>query len=312
MIIKTFPELAEKAKGVEKRLAVAGGNAPSVIKSIAEATEANIVKAVMVGDRDEIQRLSDEAQIDFNIWEIVHEKEPRTVAERTVELVRNGHADLMMKGFISTAEYTKAILDRKKGLMGDSRLLTHITVFSAENYHKLLIVSDAAIIVEPDLAQKVAMLNCCRQIAGALGIERPKAAVISCVEKPSFKVDSTIEARALKRLAENGKIRGVDVDGPLAIDLALSKRCAEEKKFKSSVAGDADILIFPNIESANVFYKTMTIMAGAKLAAAVAGSKVPCILTSRADTEETKFYSIALGALLADDKSNVEQGLGGC
>jgi phosphate butyryltransferase len=295
--IKSLDEIADRVKGKKKRLAVAGGNAPSVIGSIARASREKIIEPVLIGKKNEIIALAEEYGIDGSGFDIIDEADPRMTAVKAVDLVKKGAADFIMKGIINTADYMHAILDKKNGLVNRNSLLTHITVIEVPTYHKLLIVSDVAIIVAPDLAQKISMLRFCIDIAKALGIDRPKASIISCVEKPSFKIDSTIDANIIKKLAQKAKISGGIVDGPLAIDLAISKRCAETKKFTSEVAGDSDILIFPNICTANVFFKTLTILAKARIAAIVVGAEVPCVLTSRADTEESKYVSIALGAL---------------
>lgn len=300
--IKTLDEIVEKVRGKRKKVVVAGGNAPTVIQSIAKGVEEKIIEATLVGNKEEILKLSEERGIDSTPWNIIDERDRATIAIKSVELIRAKEADILMKGFISTADYTRAILNKKRGLVPSGGLLTHVTVIQAPKYHKLLIVSDVAILIQPDLLQKITMLKFCVDIAHALGISKPKAAIISCVEKPSFKIDSTIEASIIKKMAKRGQIEGVEVDGPLAIDLAVSKRCAAEKKFESPVAGDSDILIFPNITAANVFFKTLTNLANAKIAAIVVGASVPCVLTSRADTEESKFLSIALATLLSNSR----------
>jgi len=312
-MVRTLGDIVEKVREKRNSLVVAGGNAPTVIDAIARGVREGIVDATLVGEEEEIIRLLEAHGIDSRLWKIMDEKEDAAMASRSVELVRMGQANILMKGLISTADYTRAILHKKSGLVKNGGLLTHVTVIQVPTYHKLLIVSDVAIIIHPDLSQKIAMLQSCVEIARALEIPRPKVAIISCVEKPSFKIDSTVEASIIKKMANRGQIVGVEVDGPLAIDLAVSKRCAEEKKFESSVAGDSDILIFPDICSANVFFKTLTNLADARIAAVVVGASVPCILTSRADTQESKFFSIALAALLSkqdrreDDKKRRER-----
>jgi phosphate butyryltransferase len=298
-VIKTLDQIVDMVKGRKKRLVVAGGNAPTVIESIARAVKYNIVEATLVGDQQQIEKLAEERSIDHSLFKVIHESDPKVTSTRAVELIRRGEAEFLMKGMINTADYMRAILNKKKGLLGEDSLLTHVTVIEVPTYHKLLIVSDVAILVKPSLGQKIAMLEFCVKIARAFNIESPKAGIISCVEKPSYKIDSTIDGRIMKKLAGRAQIKDVVVDGPLAMDLAISKRCAEEKNFISPVAGDCDILIFPNICSANVFFKTLTILAGARIAAIVVGAQVPCVLTSRADTEESKFVSISLGALLS-------------
>jgi len=305
--IKTLKEIVSHVKGSRKRLVVAGGNVHSVIQSIAKGVRNEIIGATLVGDKEEILKLSDKYEICPGLWNIVDEKEPAKIAAKSVELIKSGEADILMKGFISSADYSHAILNRNHGLVEAGGLLSHVAVVQIPQYHKLLIISDAAILVQPDLSQKIAMLKFCVDIAHKMGISRPKAGIISCVEKPSFKIDSTIDASIICKMAKRGQIQGVEVDGPLALDLAISKRCAREKKYKSNVAGDCDIMIFPNICSANIFFKTVTNLAGARAAAMVVGASVPCILTSRSDTEKSKFLSIALAALLSNKNKNEEE-----
>ncbi|MBN1272382.1 MAG: phosphate butyryltransferase [Candidatus Aminicenantes bacterium] len=297
--IRSLEEIAERVKNSQKRLVVAGGNAPSVIEAIGRAVKEKIVVATLVGDEREILKVARDHEIDPSSFDVCHEPDAHKVAPKAVELVVSGKADLLMKGLIGTADYMRAILNKKSGLVGEQGILTHVMVIEVPSYHKLLFVSDVAILVSPSLSEKLIMLEYCVQIAKALGITMPKAGIISCVEQPSTKIDSTIDGKLMKQLAGRSHIKGAVVDGPLAIDLAISKKSAEIKKFKSPVAGDCDILIFPDICTANVFFKSLTILAGARLAALVVGADVPCILTSRADTEESKFLSIALGALLA-------------
>jgi phosphate butyryltransferase len=297
--IRTLDRIVDMARGQGKRLIVAGGNAPTVIESIARAVKDNIIEATLVGDRKQIETLAHERNIDHAFFSIIDETDVHAIPEKAVEFVRQGKADFLMKGMINTADYMRAILNKNKGLLEKDGLLTHVTVIEVPTYHKLLIVSDVAILVSPNLSQKIAMLDCCVRIARALGIESPKAGIVSCVEKPSYKIDSTIDGSIMKKLTQRDKIKDVLVDGPLAIDLAISERCAKEKNYESPVAGDCDILIFPNICTANVFFKTLTILADARIAAIVVGARVPCVLTSRADSEESKFASISLGALLS-------------
>jgi phosphate butyryltransferase len=192
-IIRTLDEIVEKVKGNKRRLAVAGGNAPSVIGSIYRAAKEQIVEPTLIGEEARIIELADAKGIDRSYFKIINETDPVMTAVRAVELVRSGAADFLMKGMINTPDYMRAILDKKKGLVTGSGLLTHVTVIEVPTYHKLLIVSDVAIIVTPDLTQKLSMLGFCTDIAKALGIRQPKAGIISCIEKPSYKIDSTIE-----------------------------------------------------------------------------------------------------------------------
>ncbi|MBN1755436.1 phosphate butyryltransferase [bacterium] len=296
--IRSLEEVATKARGKKIKLSVAGGNAPTVIEAIGKAVREEVVEAILVGDKEGIIELAKEHSIDPHSFEIIDEQDVTKVPAKAVDLIRNGEAQMLMKGMVNSADYMRAILNKKAGLFSPGEVLTHVTVCEVPTYPKLMIVSDVAVLIEPDLSEKIKMLEYCIQVANALGIENPKTAIISCVEKPSYKIDSTIDGVLLKKLAAREQLKGAIIDGPLAMDLAISKRSAEEKNYHSEVAGDADILIFPNITAANVFFKTLTNLAHGRIAALVVGASVPCILTSRADTEESKFMSIALGALL--------------
>lgn len=216
-----------------------------------------------------------------------------------MKLVREKERDFLMKGLIDSSGYIRAILDKETGIFPLGGILSHVTVVEFPLYSKLLIVSDVAVIPKPDLFQKIAMTNYCVEVAHGLGIECPKVALIAAVEKVNPKMDETLHAAAISKMADRGQIKGAIVDGPLALDVAVSKECCEIKGLKSNAGGGADILIFPNIETGNVFFKTCAHLAGGEIAAIVAGAKVPCILTSRADSENSKFYSIVLGAILA-------------
>jgi phosphate butyryltransferase len=204
-----------------------------------------------------------------------------------------------MKGLVSTDKYMKAILNKETGLMDPNAILTHITVIENPLYHKLLVVGDVAIIPLPDLKMKIAILNYLIKTAKALDIKIPKVAVIAATEQMLAGMPACVDAAILSKMAERGQIKGALVDGPFSLDIAIDKESAEIKKIIGGVAGDADCLLFPNIEAGNVFYKTNTKLAGAELGAFVAGARVPCVLSSRGDSSLTKLYSIALAAIIA-------------
>ena len=196
----------------------------------------------------------------------------------------------------------RAILNKEKGLMPPKAILSHVTVIENPHYHKLLVVGDVAVMPAPELHEKIAIANYLIATSQALGTETPKVAIIGASESVSPKIQSSMDAAIITKMADRGQIKGAIVDGPLALDLAIDKESAEIKKITNPVAGDADCLVFPNIEAGNVFYKTNTKLSTAKLAALVAGAKAPCILSSRGDSAQTKLYSIALSALIAKMK----------
>ncbi|MBD3285837.1 bifunctional enoyl-CoA hydratase/phosphate acetyltransferase [candidate division WOR-3 bacterium] len=300
MSIKKLAKLVEKVKGLPKmRVSVAAGEDPHTIEAVARGVNEGMIDATMTGHASKIKKVASEYDIDPSIFNIVDTPDEKTAAVKAVEIVNAGDADFLMKGLVGSATYMRAILNKEKGLLPPKSTLSHVTILEVPSYHKLLIGTDVAVLIAPDLGEKVAMIGYAVDIAHRLDIERPKVAVIGAVEKVNPKMCATVEAAVLTQMNRRGQIKGCVVDGPLAMDLAVSKESREIKGVDSEVAGDADVLVFPDIEAGNIFYKACAYLAEAKLAAIVTGAKVPCVLTSRADSEDSKFYSIALAALMA-------------
>jgi phosphate butyryltransferase len=291
-----FEVLKDRKK---KRLVVAFANDHHTIGAVNEAVKLGLVDGLLVGDKEIIKQVCREEKIDTSQFIIDHEPNETKAAFRAVELINKGEGDLLMKGLVSTDKYMRAILNKELGLMDPGAILTHVTVMEVPNYHKLLVVGDVAIIPEPEIKEKIAILNYLIQTAHALGIERPKVAAVAATEQVMPKMQATVDAAILSKMAERGQVKGAVVDGPLALDVAIDRESAEIKKIKGEVAGDADCILFPNIESGNVFYKFNTKLAGGEQGAIVAGARVPAILSSRGDSVKTKLYSIAMGALMA-------------
>ncbi|WP_321282269.1 bifunctional enoyl-CoA hydratase/phosphate acetyltransferase [Marinifilum fragile] len=283
----------------KKRLVAAYANDAHTIEAVNNAVEKGIVEATLVGDEETIKKTCAEHNIDVTKFTVVHEPVEIKAAQKAVELIRNGEGDMIMKGLVSTDKYMKAILNKETGLMPPKAVLSHVTVMENPNYHKLLVCSDVAVIPQPDLNQKIALTNYVINVARALGIETPKVALVAASEQVLPKMEACVDATIISKMADRGQIKNAYVDGPLAIDVAIDKESVEIKKLESKVAGDADCLVFPNIESGNVFYKTNTKLAKAELGAFVVGAKCPAILSSRGDSVLTKLYSIALAALVA-------------
>lgn len=299
-MITRLDQVIETLKNSEKkRLVAAYANDSHTIGAINDAVELGIVDATLVGDEAEIAKTCEEHNFDMSRFTIVHEPNELKAAQKAVELINNGEGDMIMKGLVSTDKYMRAILNKEKGLMPPKAVLSHVTVMENPNYHKLLVVGDVAVIPQPDLNQKIAITNYVIKVAQALGIEKPKVAMIAASEQVLPKMDACVDAAIISKMADRGQIKGAYVDGPLAIDVAIDKESAEIKKLDSMVAGDADCMVFPNIESGNVFYKVNTKLAKAELGAMVMGAKVPAILSSRGDSVKTKLYSIAMAALVA-------------
>jgi len=279
-----------------KRLVAAFANDAHTIEAVSMAVDMGIVEATLVCDEPTMKKVCAEHNIDPNKFKIVQEADEMKAARKAVELINNGEGDVLMKGLVSTDKYMRAILDKEKGLLPPKAVLSHVTVVQVPTYHKLLIVGDVAIIPAPDLNQKIAITNYLIQTAHSLGIEKPKVALNAATEQMSAGMQACVDAAIISKMADRGQIKGAIVDGPLALDVAIDKESAEIKKVGGGVAGDADCIMFPNIESGNVFFKACTKLANGELGAMVMGAKVPCVLTSRGDSVKSKMYSIALAA----------------
>jgi len=288
---------AAKTKG-KVRLVAAFANDAHTIGATSKAVDAEIIDATLVGDIETIKATCKSEGIDVNKYTLVQEANEAMAAVKAVALINEGKGDILMKGLCSTDKYMHAILNKEKGLMPAGKsVLSHVSVFEVPAYHKLLVTSDVAIIPLPEFKQKVAITNYVIKTAHTLGIEMPKVALIAATEQVLVGMPACSDAAIIAAMANRGQIKGAIVDGPLAFDVAIDKESAQIKKVKGEVAGDADCLIWPCIEAGNVFYKTATKFGGAELAAMVVGAKVPCVLSSRGDSINTKLYSIALASL---------------
>ncbi|HHV46506.1 MAG TPA: phosphate butyryltransferase [Tissierellia bacterium] len=298
-MVKTFSELIAAAQQKDpKKLSVAVAEDIEVLSAVKKAKELNIVEPILVGNREKIEEISREIGFDLKDIEIVDEKDGQLAARKATELVSSGKAHILMKGLIDTSIIMKQVLDKEIGLRTE-KIISHVAVFDVDTYHKLLFVTDAAMNISPDLNQKKDIILNAVSLAHSMGIDNPKVAVIAAKEKVSPKMEATIHAKELAEMNKNGEITGCIVDGPFALDNAISRKAAETKGIKSEVAGDADILLMPYIEAGNVLYKSLTYFANSKNAGIILGAKAPIVLTSRADSEETKLYSIVLAVLLS-------------
>ncbi len=290
---------AAVARG-KKRLAVAYGQDSHTLEAVYDAYKEGLVEPTIYGDKDIIEKVCAECNIDINAFRIIDEKVDVNCVRMAVASVVAGDADVLMKGLVSTDKYMRGILNKEAGLVPPKGILTHVSIIELPSYHKLLTISDVAIIPAPDFKQKQQQIKFLAETAKLLGIDNPKIACISASEQVLPTVPSNLESAILAKMGDRGQLGNVTVDGPLSLDVALYKEVAEHKKVKgSSVAGDADCLLFPNIESGNVFFKAATHIGGGELAAIVKGAKVPCVLTSRGDSALSKKYSIALACLAA-------------
>jgi phosphate butyryltransferase len=289
--------LAVARKCPSQKIAVVAAEDDSSLAAVKLAIEEDIAEAVLVGDKEKIEKEMKKLQMSTRGLEIVDEKDHDLAAMRCVEMVHNKVAGLLMKGKIHTDSLLRAVLDKDKGLRTGS-LLSHAFVMESPNYHKMFFLTDAAMNISPPVEQKMQIIqNVVNLARETFGLEKPKVAVICAVETVNPKMICTNDAACLSKMAARGQITGAIVDGPLAFDNAISKESAEIKEIKSPVAGDPDILFFPDIQSGNSVYKALMYLGRCRAAGIVLGAAAPVILTSRADPTEIKLNSIALCAL---------------
>lgn len=291
--LNSFIEIS-KNKGY-KKIAVAAAEDEHVLQSVASAKKEGIAEPILVGNIEKIKSMASTIGFDLSSTELIEENVPAKSALKCVELIRNGHAHILMKGMISTADYLRAILNKETGLRKGA-LLSHIGFFELPTYHKLLALTDAAQNISPEFSEKISIISNSVEMFHRLGIDMPKVACLAAIEGINAKMPSTLEAAALTMMNKRKQIKGCIIDGPLAFDNAFSKEAAQHKGIESEVAGDADLLFAPNIEVANVLYKSFTYAGNATVAAVILGATVPIVLTSRADSERSKLMSIALAA----------------
>jgi len=295
-----FKDLLEAArKQPEKRLVVVNGVDENTLEALNDAVEMGFVKPILTGSKQRILDKLSMLHIDTNKYKIIDSKSSKEATEAAVQLVHDGGADLIMKGMVSTDKFMKVLLKKEYGLLPSRATLSHIAVMDNPNYHKLLIFSDAGVIPYPDLKQKILMTQYLIQAAQRLGITDPKVAVVAPTEQIIISIQSCMDGATIAKMSEHGQIEGGMVDGPMALDVAINKTSAEIKGFTSPVAGDADCLLFPNIDAANVFYKSNSKLCKAEMAGMIAGAKVPAVVSSRGDSEKTKLNSIALASLIS-------------
>ena len=299
MEIGEFSDLFEQVKNYPKRnMVVANGVDLHTLEAVSEAVEKGIVNALITGKETAIRPQCRKVGLNDDQYSVFECSTDVVAVETAVSLVRSGKADLIMKGFVNTDTFMHAILNKQEGLLPKGGLLTHIAMLKNKAYHKPVFVSDVAIIPAPDFEQKKQITNHLIAVAHRFGIAQPKVAFIAATEKVIEKMQACTDAYELKKAWEGGAFPEAICDGPMALDLAIDSEAAIIKNYKSLVAGDADCLLFPNIESGNVFYKMNTRWCSAEIAAIVIGTMVPTVLSSRGDTMQTKLNSIALAALM--------------
>ncbi|PEC84657.1 phosphate butyryltransferase [Bacillus cereus] len=292
--------LIDQAAGQPKKtVAVAVAEDHEVIEAVAKAITLQLAQFRLYGNQEKIMGMLQEHGLQTSEHiEVIAAASSAEAAELSVKAVRNGEADVLMKGNIPTANILKAVLNKEWGLRKGS-VLSHVAAFEVPNYDRLIFVTDAAMNIAPDVTQKAAIIQNTVEVARAIGMDLPKVAPIAAVEVVNPAMQTTIDAAMLTQMNRRGQIKNCVVDGPLALDNAVSQIAAEHKGIVSDVAGKADILLVPTIEAGNVLYKSLVYFADAKVGAMIAGAKAPIVLTSRADSAETKVYSLALAVATA-------------
>lgn len=297
-ILRSFDDVLNAVKDKPpKRVAVAAAQDDAVLEAVQGARQQKIAEFTLVGDIEKIKTTAQKLAIPLEDVVLVHEPDDRKAAYRAVELVSSGQADVLMKGLINTADLLRAVLDKTVGLR-TGRVLSHTAVYEAPGFGRLLMITDGGMNIAPTLQQKADIIQNAVQLAKVLGISPAKVAVLAAVEVVNPDMPATLDAAALTKMADRGQIRGAIVDGPLALDNAINPEAAKHKGIISPVAGQADILVTPDIEAGNMLGKSLVYIAKGKIAGLILGAAKPVVVTSRADTYEAKLMSIALGALL--------------
>ncbi|HSN71998.1 MAG TPA: bifunctional enoyl-CoA hydratase/phosphate acetyltransferase [Steroidobacteraceae bacterium] len=300
---RNFEELLERCKGkAPVPTAVAHPCDASSLEGAVRAARMGLIVPILVGPRARIENLAASSGLDLGGLEMIDQPHSHAAAARAVELARTGEVDLLMKGSLHTDELMQFVVDAEHGLR-TARRVSHIFVMDVPTYPKLLFVTDAAVNIFPTLRDKVDICQNAIDLAQALGVERPKVAILSAVETVTDKIPSTLDAAALCKMADRGQITGAELDGPLAMDNAISMAAARTKGIRSTVAGEADVLLVPDLEAGNMLAKNLSFMANAESAGVVVGARVPIILTSRADSVRARLASCAIAALLAHERA---------
>ena len=297
--ITSFDQLLSTVKGTErKKLAIASAEGEEIIEAVKQAVEEKIIFPVLVGDQAKITESCGRRKLDLAEVEIVNAPDPKLAAKVAVETVKQGKAEMLMKGKVDTSTLLKAVLDKESGLRTGA-FLSHVAVMEVETYPKLMLVTDGGMNIRPDIKQKAEIINNAVEVAKRLGVETPKVACLTAVELVNPDMEETVDAAGLVKMAERGDIKDVIIDGPIAFDAAINAEAARTKGLVSPVAGDADIFLVPDIASGNIFVKSLIYLSGAKVGGLVVGAGAPVVLLSRSDSAQTKLYSMALGAMIS-------------
>lgn len=299
--IKSLKEMVTHLEnlGVKKRIAVALAEDDNTIGALIAASNAGFAAPILIGDKEKIVSLLSAENVDSTNFTIVDIPNQQEAVSEAVRMVKEGEADVLMKGLIGTDQFLKAVLNKQKGLLPPKAIMSYVCALDLPKYDKLLFVSDTAVLPYPDLNQKIAMVNYSVAMAKRFGIEKPKVALISATEKPNPVFTSSIDDTLICKMANRGQIENCTVDGPLDVFLACDKESIAIKGVETPINGEADALIFPSLESANSFYKGLMLFGGGELAGLIQGTIKPVVVMSRSESQKSKFYCIALSCLMA-------------
>jgi phosphate butyryltransferase len=300
-MIRTLLQMEEKVLALKKkhRIAIAWAQDTNSIGAIHKAVKRGFIEAILIGKPSEIRKICKAEDIDDKIFTLVESGNEIQASSEAVRLVKAGDADIVMKGLVGTDKFLKAVMDKEKGLMLPDAVLSYVCALEIPAYHKLLFITDPAVIPFPDLDQKVAMARYAIDMAQKFGVKRPKIALIGASEKMSHHFESSVDYSIMCKMADRNQIKNCVMDGPLDIFLACDKKSVEIKGVETPVNGEADILLFPSLESSNPFYKGIMLFAGGELAGLIRGTEKPVIVMSRSESEISKYFCIALSCLMA-------------
>jgi phosphate butyryltransferase len=297
-MLKNLAELIKDAQSKESRkMAVAAAHDEPVLVAVNNAMKEGLIIPILVGIEEEIRKMAAKIKFDLSTVQIINEEDETQACKTCIKLIRDGEADILMKGLVSTSKLLKPVLDKEKGLRKGA-VLSHIAFADIPSYHKILAITDAGMNPSPDFNQKVEIVKNAVEAFHRLGVKNPKVAVVAAVETVNPKMECTVHAAMLTMMNKRKQINGCIIEGPFGFDNAINKEACEHKKIETEVGGDADIILCPDIEAGNILYKSINFLAGATTGAVIMGAKVPIVLTSRADTDKSKFMSIAYAAAM--------------
>jgi len=300
-MIRTLEQIEEKVLTLKKkyRIAVAWAQDTNTIGAINKAVKKGFIEAFLIGKSSEIRRTCKAEGIDEKIFTLLESENESKSSSEAVRLVKNGDADVVMKGRVGTDKFLRAVMDKENGLMLPNAVLSYVGAIEIPAYHKLIFITDPAVIPFPDLDQKVAMAGYAIEMARKFGVQKPKIALIGASEKMSRHFENSVDYSIMCKMADRDQIKNCVMDGPLDIFLACDKKSIEIKGVETPVNGDADILLFPSLESCNPFYKGLMLFANGEMAGLIRGTEKPVIVMSRSESEKSKYFCIALSCLMA-------------